>query len=91
MTKLVALCRITRKHPGAAATEVTGYDKNGDAIVKVKSETLLPGDLFEAVDDDQEREFLRLDAKEYGDFAPQFAYARRATEAELALFERQPR
>ena len=76
MTKLVAINTITRKHPGAGSTEVTGYDKNGEAIIKIKSETLKPGDMFDPVDDAQEREILAHGA------------ARPLTDAYLALFYR---
>ncbi len=49
-TKLIAIHKIGRKRPSAKALKTTGYDRDGEPILRVDSETIEPGSVFDEPD-----------------------------------------
>lgn len=47
MTQLIATCRIYRAPKEGPLTEMTGYDPDGNPIVRATNEVIAPGQIFE--------------------------------------------
>jgi hypothetical protein len=73
MTQLIAICKISRKLPGSVSNETIGYDSDGEPVMRVISESITPGHLFEEQNEDIVRDLLKDGA------------AREPTETEILL------
>lgn len=77
MTMLVALAVVHRAPKEGPASELKGYDPDGNAIVRATSEKIAPGTVFDETDETEAQWLINNDA------------ARLATPTEIELHSRQ--
>ena len=76
MTQLVATCRIYRAPKEGPLTEMTGYDPDGNPIVRATNEVISPGQIFEENDAAEEAWLIANEA------------ARKPTQLEIEAYQR---
>lgn len=76
MTQLVALCTIHRSPPAGPLTEMSGYDDDGNPIVRAVSEQVLTGEFFDESNAAEVAWLIKHDA------------AREPTDTEIETYER---